>query len=197
MRLFVALDLPEQAVRYLDDVQKRLRREARADRWQPLHNLHLTLHFLGEVEEALLPALCEDLDVVSAIMKPFALRTGEFGAFPDAVRPRVLWIGLGGQIRELRQLHKLLGTRFSRKEGLSWDRRPYKPHITLARGVHAPDAGLPLKEWKERFLTEEPPQWKVNQVHLFRSELRPDGAVHTILHSSTFGKDQGKKTSVF
>lgn len=196
MRLFVALDIPEHAAQYLADVQQRLRREAVADRWQSLHNLHLTLHFLGEVDEAQLPAICEDLDIVSAIMKPFTLRAGEFGAFPHALNPRVLWLGLRGHTRALQQLHLLLGKRFELRAGLSYDKRKYRPHITLARGVRAPEAGLPLAEWNQRFLAQEPPHWQARQVHLYQSELLPEGAVHTILHSSTFDKDHGKKQAV-
>jgi len=196
MRLFVALDIPEHAAQYLADVQQQLRRETAADRWQSLHNLHLTLHFLGEVDEAMLPAICEDMDIVSAIMKPFRLSTGEFGAFPHAYSPRVLWLGLDGHTQALQQLHLLLARRFELRAGLSYDKRKYRPHITLARGVHAPETGLPLAEWNERFLAVAKPNWQVAQVHLYRSELLPKGAVHTILHSSTFDKDHGKKQAI-
>lgn len=196
MRLFVALDIPEHAVQYLADVQEQLRRQTAADRWQSLHNLHLTLHFLGEVDEALIPAICEDMDIVSAIIKPFRLSTKEFGAFPTIFHPRVLWIGLGGQIRVLQQLHLLLAKRFELRPGLSYDKRKYQPHITLARGLRASDQGLPLTQWNEQFLALQPPQWVVSQVHLYKSELLPQGAVHTILHSSTFDKDHGKKQAI-
>lgn len=189
MRLFVALDIPDHAVEYLSNVQRGLRQLVRADRWQPLHNLHLTLHFLGEVEESLLPRLQEDLDIVSAIIEPFSLELGHFGAFPHPEKPRVLWLGLRGQIKVLRQLHLLLGKRFDLHPGLTFDKRPYSPHITLARGPHAEEGGLPLYEWNERFLVDEPPQWQVQRVHLYRSELRPNGAIHTIIHTGMFGKD--------
>ncbi|MGQ7280457.1 RNA 2',3'-cyclic phosphodiesterase [Brevibacillus thermoruber] len=193
MRLFVALDLPENVVQYIAGVQQRLRSQLAADRWQPLSNLHLTLHFLGDVDEKWLPALREDLDIVSAIIPPFSLQTGRLGAFPDAERPRVLWLGLGGQTDRLKQLHLLLGKRFELHPGVSFDRKPYRPHITLARGPHAADGGLPLSEWNQDVLAQHPPRWQVTSMHLFRSELRPGGAVHTVLHTSTFGKDHGKK----
>ncbi|MGZ0050209.1 RNA 2',3'-cyclic phosphodiesterase [Brevibacillus gelatini] len=117
MRLFVALDIPEEAVHYISDVQARLKSEVRADRWQPLHNLHLTLHFLGEVDESLIPDICRDMDIVSAIIEPFQLRIGGFGAFPHAEHPRVLWLGLRGQTNALKQLHLLLGRRFELHQG--------------------------------------------------------------------------------
>lgn len=193
MRLFVALDIPQHAAAYIADVQQRLRQDLTADRWQSLQNLHLTLHFLGEVPESLLPAICDDMDIVSAIIQPFTLRVGGFGAFPHAEHPRVLWLGLRGQTDPLKQLHLLLGKRFDLHEGLSYDQKKYKPHITLARGPRMQGNGLPLMEWNERYLAIESPRWEVKHVHLYQSELKPEGAVHTILHSSTFDKDHSKK----
>jgi len=188
MRLFVALDIPEPAKQYLADIQRTLRHLVRADRWQPLHNLHLTLHFLGEVEESFLPRLQEDLEIVSAITQPFTLEIGHFGAFPHPERPRVLWLGLRGQIKALQQLHLLLGKRFELHPGLTYGKRAYQPHITLARGPHPEGGGLPLHEWNERFLVEQPPEWKVEQVHLYQSVLKPHGAIHTRIHSCLLGK---------
>lgn len=182
MRLFVALKLPESTIGAIARVQERLKQEIKADRWQPLSNLHLTLHFLGDVEEALVPAICKDLDIVSAIIEPFTLVLGSFGAFPGAQKPRVLWIGLNGQRKSLEQLHLLLGKRFELHHGLQFDRRHYHPHITLARGPHTPE--LPLLDWNERIIEEHPLRWQVGEVYLFHSELRPEGAIHTVIHSS-------------
>lgn len=196
MRLFVALDIPPNAAAYIADVQQRLRQEVAADRWQPMHNLHLTLHFLGDVPESLIPSLCADMDIVSAIINPFSLKVGSFGAFPRAEHPRVLWLGLRGQTNPLKQLHLLLGKRFDLHDGLSYDRKRYRPHITLARRPHVGGGGLPLLEWKERFLAMEPPHWQVRHVHLYQSELKPEGAVHTVIHTSTFAKEHSKKQAL-
>ncbi len=196
MRLFVALDIPQSAASYIADVQQRLKQDVSADRWQPLHNLHLTLHFLGEVQDSLVPAICEDMDIVSAIINPFSLRVGSFGAFPHAQRPRVLWLGLRGQVNPLKQLHLLLGKRFDLHDGLAYDRKQYRPHITLARGPHSQAGGLPLLDWNERYLAIEPPHWQAKHVHLYRSELKPEGAVHSIIHTSTFDKEHSKKQAV-
>ncbi|MET3288009.1 RNA 2',3'-cyclic phosphodiesterase [Brevibacillus fluminis] len=186
MRLFVALQLPDTAIQSITRIQDKLKGEIGADRWQPLANLHLTLHFLGDVEDSLIPLICKDMDLVSSIIEPFTLVLGSFGAFPRAEKPRVLWLGLNGQRKVLSQLHLLLGKRFDLHEGLHYDRRPYHPHITLARGPHVPV--LPLLEWDERLLEMPPARWQAREVHLFRSELRPEGAVHTVIHTSRFQK---------
>jgi 2'-5' RNA ligase len=184
MRLFVALTIPQEAVAYINGVQKALKREIRADRWQPLHNLHLTLHFLGEVNERLLPAIRQDMDIVSAIIPPFTLQLGRLGVFPREERPRILWMGLTGNRKALEQLHLLLGKRFELHPELPYDKRAYRPHVTLARGPQTTNTPLPLLEWNRRFLAEEPPRWQVDAVHLYHSQLHPDGAVHTVIHSS-------------
>lgn len=196
MRLFIALDIPTEAAAYIAEVQQRLKQEVTADRWQSLANLHLTLHFLGEVEESLVPAICEDMDIVSSIIEPISLRMGGFGVFPNALHPRVLWLGLRGQIDSLKQLHLLLGRRFELHQGLSYDRKPYRPHVTLARGPHRSSEGLSIVEWNERYLAQEAPKWKARHFHLYRSELLPQGAVHTIIHTSTFDKDHSKKQAL-
>jgi 2'-5' RNA ligase len=184
MRLFVALNMPQAAVAYINRVQNQLKRELRADRWQPLQNLHLTLHFLGEVDQHLLPAIQQDMDIVSAIIPPFTLRLGRLGVFPGEESPRILWMGIDGNREALEQLHLLLGKRFELHPGLRCDKRAYRPHVTLARGPQPPGSPMPLTDWNERFSAEEQPSWRVDSVHLYRSLLRPEGAVHTILHTS-------------
>lgn len=184
MRLFVAFDIPDEAVAYIQEVQQKVKQHIKADRWQPINNLHLTLHFLGEVSDELVPHICEDMQIVSSIIQPFPLVLGQFGAFPSVERPRVLWLGLQGNIKSLTQTHDLLGKRFDLRQGLEYDSRQYKPHITLARGPHAQNGPLPLDDWNREILTELPLRWQVTRINLYRSELKPSGAVHTIVHSA-------------
>ncbi len=185
MRLFVALEIPATVTTTIEQVQRQLKRSIRADRWQPVHNLHLTLHFLGEVEESSVPHLCADLDIVSRIIPPIQLSLGSFGIFGQPQKPRVLWLGIDGNRPSLSQLHLLLGKRFDLHEGVSYDRRPYSPHITLARNPHADVLPLPLHEWQDAMAAQiQTASWQVKRVALFRSELRPEGAVHTVIHAS-------------
>ncbi|WP_019123441.1 2'-5' RNA ligase family protein [Brevibacillus massiliensis] len=69
MRLFVALDLSQQAAGYVRQVQSSLQRKITAARWQP-DNLHLTLHFLGETDEQLIPSICADMDLIGSLIQP-------------------------------------------------------------------------------------------------------------------------------
>jgi 2'-5' RNA ligase len=137
---------------------------------------------LGEVKEDLIPRINEDLNIVGSIIEPFMLVPGTFGVFPHRQRPRVLWLGLQGNINSLIQAHLLLGKRFDLHHGLAYDRKAYRPHVTLARGPQCKEPELEL--WNQMYLEEHPPHWQVTHIHLYRSELRPEGAVHTILHSA-------------
>lgn len=193
MRLFVALEIPHSAADVINHIQQQLKQEIQAERWQPLNNLHLTLHFLGEVDESIVPAIQQDMEIVTSIIRSFTLGLGYFGTFPHVQKPRVLWLGLNGNIKSLQQLHMLLGKRFDLHQGLHYDERPYKPHITLARGLRITDGALSMNKWNEQFLDGKQPHWQVEQVHLYRSELRPEGAAHTIIHSSSFDKEDGKE----
>jgi len=184
MRLFVAIDIPREAAGYLESVQRMVKGELAAKRWQPWQNLHLTLHFLGEVSEASVPELVADMEQVGSLVAPFRLALGRFGAFPQPDRPHVLWLGVAEQGQALQRVHHLLGQRLSRHSWLMLDKRPYKPHITLARGPFRGTLPVPLTDWDARFLGTTPPSWSVQAIHLYRSQLLPQGAVHTLLHSA-------------
>lgn len=188
MRLFVALELPKEATDELSRLQSGLKQAFKADRWQPLSNLHLTLHFLGNVDEMLISEIRTDMDIVASIIEPFTLVLGSLGTFGRPDKPKVLWVGINGHRKDLGQLQLLLGKRFDMHAELHYDRRSYNPHITLARGPQAHH--LELLEWYEQAQSDHPVKWQVKAVHLYQSELRPSGAVHTIIHTSKLGEQQ-------
>ncbi|MFM1653995.1 RNA 2',3'-cyclic phosphodiesterase [Brevibacillus sp. B_LB10_24] len=188
MRLFVALGLPQQAAGYIRQVQSHLQQKISAARWQPLDNLHLTLHFLGETDEQLIPSICADMDLVGSLIRPFTLRIGQLGAFFHKGSPRVLWLGVNGEMQPLLQAHQLLGKRLAQHELLQIDKRAYHPHITLARNPQVPAGALPLEQWNRECLADQPPHWQVQNIRLYHSRLRPQGAEYTVLHTAAFAK---------
>ncbi|MBI2354469.1 MAG: RNA 2',3'-cyclic phosphodiesterase [Deltaproteobacteria bacterium] len=169
MRLFIAIELPDEVKRLLG----RLRGDIPDARWVPAEQLHLTLAFLGEVDEATMKRLTVEL---AAIRAPgFELRFSGTGCFPDRRRPRVIWVGL--------QPEPLLITLASlvRQAVLSCDipqeERPFSAHITLARlrFPAAREAGAFLDQPQK----EELPPVSVREFILFQSRLTPQGAIHT------------------
>ena len=132
LRLFVAIALPESWHAILRQTQNRLRDAGLRLRFVRPENAHLTLKFLGEVEAARLPALTAALAAVPERHRPFALALGDPGSFGPGRRPRVLWVGLRGDLDALSSLHAaveaaLAPLRFARDTG------PFRAHITLAR----------------------------------------------------------------
>jgi len=173
MRLFIAIELPAE----LKSTVGRLRVEIPGARWVPAEQIHLTLAFLGEVEENCLGALSGELARIR--LPSFRLSFSGTGCFPDRRRPRVLWIGLQPEAR-LQQLaakvHEVLLAC-----GIPQEERPFSPHITLARLKMAPPraADTFLDQQQELKL----PPFFVQEFSLFQSRLTPQGALHTPLRA--------------
>ena len=176
MRLFTALEFPPDVHDEIKRVQGELKRLIRSRRWQSMRQAHLTVDFLGETPEPMLEPLQAMLAETCAQASPFELALGAFGGFPNLARARVLWLGVEGERDRLVELegHTREGLA---SIGLAVEERPYAPHITLAR---EPERSPMLTELPER-LGVAPLRWRANEVVLFQSELRPEGAVHTVL----------------
>jgi RNA 2',3'-cyclic 3'-phosphodiesterase len=181
--LFVALLLDPAVLKRLRVMQGELVRSmGRTVRWARPEQLHLTLVFLGEVELARIPELGLALREVAARQRPFCLELNGAGVFPDERRPRVIWVGLGGDLDALGRLRETTSTAAL---GLGRERegRAFVPHLTLGR-VREP--GLAGRGWataRQVMGDVEPLSWWVRAMHLVRSDLDPGGARHTVLEA--------------
>jgi len=169
MRLFIAIELPEQARNALAG----LRCDIPGARWIPVEQIHLTLSFLGEVDDDGVTRLTDRLSRIH--VPTFTLRFGESGCFPDRRRPRVLWVGLEHDSRLLNLAAKVHDA--VTECGIALEDRPFSPHITLAR-IKIPkpeEANIFL----DRHLQKKLPSLAVREFILFQSRLTPEGAIHT------------------
>lgn len=176
MRLFVAVDPAEPERRRLADELAAARREGPRAGWSPGHQLHLTLAFLGEVEEGRVGAALDALRAAARAGGPFATRFAAVGGFPDLPRPRVLWIGFD-PAAPLVALAGAVGEAL-RERGFPLERREAVPHLTLARLRHPWPPGE-VDRWAARFsgrMAGEP--LVVDRLRLVRSRLEPRGAIH-------------------
>ncbi len=176
VRLFVGIALPEPLRRELADLTGRLRGRVGGFRWTRPGNHHLTLRFLGEVERYRLPELMAMMDAVARGHPVLSLHLRGWGAFPTPRRPRVLWLGVGGDTEPLLALagDLLQLPPAGRAE------KPFHPHITVARGRQA-------KGFSQKGLDALPTidqTWSVTEIHLYQSTVHRDGARYRILHSS-------------
>lgn len=189
-RLFVAIDLGDEARRALSAAQAVCRRANLPVRWADLAGAHLTLKFLGETDVARVESIGAALRVVAGRHRPVLLRTGEPGAFPNLRRPRVLWLGLEGALEPLAALQRDVDETVARL-GFPREEKPFRPHLTLGRvreGVSLPPADLAVAfAGVGRSAAPLP----VECIRLMRSELGGGGGRYTTLLTVTLGGGEG------
>jgi len=167
VRAFVAVVPPPTAlaplVRAVDGL-----RATYAATWVPEERLHMTLAFLGDVTEDTADRVADGLRDVAAAREPFALRLRGGGAFPRPHRARVLWAGLDGDLDALASLARAT-RRAARAARVDLERKPYVPHVTVARLRHGGD----MRAAVEVLDAVDGDAWDVTEVVLMRSVLGP------------------------
>ena len=188
LRAFVAFKLPGDIIDFAAGLQSDLRTRGLKLRWVRPQNLHLTLRFLGDIPQADAAAVGHAVQRASQGMIPLELTVQGMGAFPGLKRPRVLWIGLGGQIELLRQLYSRIEEELS-DLGFEREKRGFKAHLTLARFKERVAPQDLLEAFQELGLYE-PRVFKADELVLYRSDLRPQGAIYTPLAEVRLEKSQ-------
>jgi len=182
MRLFIAIDIDEENMVALNDLQKQLRTKANVKagdvKWVTAKNIHLTLKFLGEVEDDKLPEICRIAEDVASSHKPFALSIESVGHF-GGKSATVLWVGSGKGTEELLQIQKDLETRLA-AVGYPAEERPFSSHLTLAR-IRNPKAGFKIAQLSQQYKNFELGTLAVNSICVYKSQLTPDGPIYTLL----------------
>ncbi|MFN8471756.1 MAG: RNA 2',3'-cyclic phosphodiesterase [Anaerolineae bacterium] len=180
IRTFIAVELPADIREALARTQASLKRDLpmRSLRWVNPDSIHITLKFLGDVLPAQMPAITDALGRVVPPHAAFRLAVAGLGAFPNLSRPNVLWVGLEGQLTPLQRLRDDIESVISLL-GFPTERRPFQPHLTLARIKDAPAADLKLiGDAVRRGEARRLGQIDVHEVALMRSDLRREGAVY-------------------
>jgi len=165
LRLFVALDLPDRVVSDLSAAVDAVRVEHPRLRWVPAPRWHLTLAFLGAVDVRKLDELGTRLGRAARRYPPLPLELGGAGRFGD----RVLWVGVRGAVSDVGRLAASVAAG-SRRAGIAVEDRPYRPHLTLARGRD----GVDLRPAVAALAAYAGPAWTAAEVHLVRSHLGRD-----------------------
>ncbi|MFH1148322.1 MAG: RNA 2',3'-cyclic phosphodiesterase, partial [Pseudomonadota bacterium] len=148
-------------------------------KWVNPRGIHLTLKFLGYVEEKMIEPIAVALEGATAGQESLTLKAECIGAFPSLKNPRVVWVGVGGETERLSLIQQRIEEALL-KLGFPKEDRPFTPHLTLGRirpGRKAGDFGAGIEHLKK---TSFGPL-TVTEVVLYQSVLRPDGAVYTPL----------------
>jgi 2'-5' RNA ligase len=181
MRLFIAVELDEEVRAVAAGVARDLRERLPgvAARWVDADKMHLTVRFIGHVEDAQAPAILEAIAAPVALA-PFDVELGSCGVFPRSGPPRVVWIGLKQGLDSLQTLHQEFNRRLA-PLGFVAEDRPFSAHLTLARVKDAP-RGLTRTARATVAATRVPPAaCRIDAATVFQSALSPKGSSYTRL----------------
>ncbi|EPR38884.1 MULTISPECIES: RNA 2',3'-cyclic phosphodiesterase [Desulfococcus] len=182
IRAFIAFKIPESVLCHIRSIQETLAAGGISMRWTPVENVHLTLKFLGDIRPTAVESIFEAM--TGSVQAAFPLRFSAkgLGVFPGIHRPRVLWIGLKGDTALLIDLQRRLDVALEAL-GFAPELRSFKAHLTIGR------ARGPLNPQKLALLlasagSAESPQFSVDKLILFQSELYPRGPIYTELKTA-------------
>lgn len=179
LRLFTAVDLSEEVLHRVARASAPLHARARHAKWVAPESMHLTLFFFGWVQPGRLAALEEALGRAVEGHGPMSLHVRGSGTFGAKAHPRVLWLGLEGDVDRLGELQASV-TREVVGLGFEAEHRAFAPHLTLARARDMRGDRL-LAECRETLSAVDAGESRIDALVLYRSELSPKGARYTAL----------------
>ena len=174
MRLFIALDIPGEIRARLTEYMERARLLAHEARWARIEGLHVTLKFIGHVDDAVVEKIQAALAPIKTM--PFEVKFAGVGFFPNPNAARVFWAGVDGG-DHLPSLASTVDAALE-KLGLPRETKPYHPHLTLAR-----TSSRPLRELRP-LLADPPPQFgtmTAREFFLYQSQPQKGGSKYTKL----------------
>jgi len=185
IRTFIAFELPPAVIFLLQEVQQELKRLNLRARWVRPENIHLTLKFLGDVNPDDIHKIGTAMAGAAIDCLPITLSVRGVGVFPGIKRPRVIWVGLGGDTQSLLALQsrleqKLAGAEFPK------DKRSFKAHLTMGRIKQAANPAV-LRQMIADYAKLSSEEFTFNQFILFKSDLKPSGAVYSKLKITKLG----------
>ncbi len=193
-RLFLAIMLPDAARQDVRNAQTVLREamDANGIRWTPPAQLHYTLRFLGDVDEAQISAVEEAAVCAAAQVKPFRLGVGGVGVFPGQRRPQVLWIGATRSVPHFTRLAEYLERELTERDFVP-ETKLFRPHLTLARAKTADGEEMIAKTLPTltdaNLFQNEISAFDVADFALVHSELKPAGPLYTVLKTFALGAE--------
>jgi 2'-5' RNA ligase len=186
LRTFIAVDVGKAIRDRAVALQEKLARASEGVKWVEPANLHVTLLFLGEVDNREVADVCRVVAEHTQKQGAFAMSVEGAGSFPSTRRPRILWIGVGQGTPELCTLHDSLETPLFEIGCYRREERRYTPHITLGR-VRGDRPSHTLAEALAKQANWQGGQTTVNEVLVMSSELAPQGPVYTVLSRAKLG----------
>ena len=185
IRTFIAIKIPGNIISKIRKLQEGIKVYGLKIRWVRSENIHLTLKFLGDVEAVKVGEIAEAISKTVERYTPISLKAKGIGVFPGIKHPRVLWVGITGQLESLVRLQKTLDENL-KALGFPGEKRPLNGHLTMGRIR----AKIDVKKFGDAlmaFSSFESETFTAGQIILYKSELKPSGAVYTKLASASLG----------
>jgi 2''-5'' RNA ligase len=183
IRSFIAIELSEEAKRELARLRSELERpEHTFVKWVEPGGIHLTLKFLGNIPFKQVTEVTKAMERAAQGIPPFHLEISGLGAFPNLKQPRVLWVGIAGEVNEISKLQGNIDSVLV-PLGFPREQRPFTPHLTLAR-IRQAASPSQRKTFGELIMSTSftiTYSLDVENINLMRSQLTPAGAIYTCL----------------
>lgn len=180
IRAFLAIEPPEDVLQAVDLLQEKLKKEIKGKiSWTRSQGNHITLKFFGNIDKDDIKSICAVVGKQVALVPPLSLTIEKLGVFPDARRPRVLWLGTTGDVEKLAALQIRLESDF---EGIGFERenRPFRAHLTLGR-IKIPQEITGISESLNKYNDFTAGEFSCKELILFQSKLTPQGVIYTKL----------------
>jgi len=182
IRSFLAFEIPEEIKETVSFIYKGLKASSLDVRWVRQENIHLTVIFMGNINESDLGSIERAVEKTCSKYAPFRIKAKGAGVFSSLRNARVLWIGVEGDTERMSYFRDSLQKRL-RPFGIKRENKRFSPHLTVGRFKKGFNQTDKLREVIDRFKDVISPEAVLNELVLFKSELRPDGAVYTKLNS--------------
>ena len=195
IRAFVAVNLSIEATQAVVEKRRGLLPEVEKlpmkVSWVPPSNLHVTMKFLGDIDRELGDGIASALAKAGTEIEPFEVSVGEWGSFPSAAKPRVLWVGVEDPSEGLTALHEAV-ERHLGELGFKKEKRSFHPHITMGRVRKGREDLSPLFEEAR---DDRSVSSRVEEVVLYESRLMRSGAEYRILGRASLKAGSGEAGS--
>jgi 2'-5' RNA ligase len=180
IRSFLAFELPTEIRGIMSRVSKEMQRSPLDVRWVKPTNVHLTIVFLGTVTPADIEGIQCEAGLVCGEYRPFTVALSGAGTFPNRRNPRVLWLGLDGELERIASFKSAIEMRL-RPYGIRQEKRSFRPHLTLGRFRKGFRKDRNLEELLGTYQELRSPRVSLDALTLYRSDLKKEGAVYTKL----------------
>ena len=183
IRSFLAFELPLDIKKTVEEVLYKAKQYDLPIKWVPLMNIHLTIVFLGNIKEEGIQGMGKEIERICSQTAIFNISLDNMGCFPNKRNPRVLWLGLKGEIERLSFFRNDIQKQLI-PFGITIEKRPFRPHLTLGRFIK-PDKknALKVEELIETFQDVSSSTQTLPELIQFRSDLKPSGAFYTKIDS--------------